>query len=91
MAYKWGTPPKGRVRLYVNFLSKKGSLIMVKINGQPKEVGNISIFEYLRNNGYKLEVVAVELNGKIVKKIDYNNTYLHDGDSVEIVSFVGGG
>lgn len=47
--------------------------------------------EYLNNYGYNVKVVAVELNGKIVKKSDFENTCLHDGDSVEIVSFVGGG
>lgn len=64
---------------------------MVKINGKSMEVGAISLLDYLLNNGYKVEVVAVELNGNIVKKIDYKNTFLQDGDSVEIVSFVGGG
>lgn len=35
--------------------------------------------------------VAVEVNLKVVKKCDYDSTPLHEGDSVEIVNFVGGG
>ncbi|MCG6553769.1 MAG: sulfur carrier protein ThiS [Candidatus Magnetominusculus sp. LBB02] len=35
--------------------------------------------------------VAVELNMLIVKKADYGVTALKEGDSVEVVNFVGGG
>ena len=34
---------------------------------------------------------AVERNGDIVPKAQYDETVLKDGDSVEVVSFVGGG
>ncbi len=64
---------------------------MIKINGELKNLDSISLLDYLNSNGYNVKVVAVELNGKIVKKSDFENTCLHDGDSVEIVSFVGGG
>jgi sulfur carrier protein len=33
----------------------------------------------------------VELNLEIVPKSQYDSTILKDGDSVEVVSFVGGG
>jgi sulfur carrier protein len=35
--------------------------------------------------------VAVEVNLSIVKKVNYKEHILKDGDSVEIVNFVGGG
>ncbi len=35
--------------------------------------------------------VAVEVNLNIIKKADFQNHILGDGDSVEIVNFVGGG
>ena len=56
-----------------------------------KELANINLLDYLLKNGFKTEVLAVELNGRIVKKADYAVTTLCDGDIVEIVSFVGGG
>jgi sulfur carrier protein len=37
------------------------------------------------------ERVAVEVNLKLVKKKDYDAFSLREGDSVEIVNFVGGG
>lgn len=64
---------------------------MIKINGEFKSLDNCNLFDYLKANGYKVEIVAVEINGTIIKKSDYENTTLKDGDSVEIVSFVGGG
>lgn len=64
---------------------------MLKINGENKQIDSINLLEYLRENNYRTDVVAVEINGVIVKKADFASTTLMDGDSVEIVSFVGGG
>lgn len=64
---------------------------MIKINGEKKDITNVNLLEYLLANGFKPDVLAVELNGIIVKKADYAATILCDGDIVEIVSFVGGG
>ncbi len=35
--------------------------------------------------------VAVEVNREIVARATYGATVLHDGDTVEIIHFVGGG
>ena len=64
---------------------------MVKINGELFNVAGISVKAYLLDSGYDLMRVAVELNGEILPKSKYENTYLNDNDSVEVVSFVGGG
>ena len=64
---------------------------MAKINGEEKNAVGKTITEYLTENSYDLKRVAVELNGDILPKAQYENTVLQDGDSVEIVSFVGGG
>lgn len=64
---------------------------MVKINGDEKNVVGKTIAEYLTESGYDTKRVAVELNGDILPKAQYDSTVLHDGDSVEVVSFVGGG
>lgn len=64
---------------------------MIKINGENKNLNRINLLEYLQKEGFQVTKIAVELNGEIIKKIDFENTFLQDGDSVEIVSFVGGG
>ncbi|WP_121639154.1 sulfur carrier protein ThiS [Virgibacillus sp. Bac330] len=37
------------------------------------------------------KVAAVEKNKEIIRKTDYSQTILEDGDRIEIVHFVGGG
>ena len=64
---------------------------MVKINGELKDVAGTTLSEYLKNTTYNAARIAVERNGDIVPKSLYNETVLHNGDSIEIVSFVGGG
>lgn len=64
---------------------------MVKINGELLAVDGKTIAEYLQDTQYDLSRIAVERNGEIVPKARYCETILADGDSVEVVSFVGGG
>ena len=45
----------------------------------------------LQQRKYDPKRIAVERNGDIVPKAQYPDTVLEDGDSVEVVSFVGGG
>ena len=64
---------------------------MVRINGENLDVVGKSVAEYLNSSDYELMRVAVDLNGDIVPKAQYSDTIFKDSDSVEVVSFVGGG
>lgn len=64
---------------------------MVKINGAEKDAAGMTIAQYLKTTDFNSTRIAVERNGDIVFKSQYDETVLCDGDSVEIVSFVGGG
>lgn len=64
---------------------------MVKINGEELNIAGKTAAQYLIESGYDTKRVAVELNGEILPKSQYENTVLQDGDCVEVVSFVGGG
>ena len=64
---------------------------MVKINGVELDIAGKTVAEYLESTNYEPKRIAVERNGDIVPKSQYNKTILSDGDSVEVVSFVGGG
>ena len=59
------------------------------ING--KEHEEINLKDYLDQQGYDINRIAVELNGEILPKNKYNQTVIKKDDNVEIVSFVGGG
>ncbi len=64
---------------------------MVKINGEEINVAGKTLAGYLADTNYDPKRIAVERNGDIVPKAQYSEIILQDGDSIEIVSFVGGG
>ena len=61
------------------------------VNGETKECAPLSVTGLLAELGIDPLRVAVELNRSILPKGDYETTSLKDGDSIEIVHFVGGG
>jgi len=64
---------------------------MVHINGEDVDAGGKVLKDYLEESGYIIEGIAVECNEVIVPKEKYDATIINDGDTIEIVSFVGGG
>ena len=64
---------------------------MVKVTGTELDIAGKTLTEYLATTNYDPKRIAVERNGDIVFKSQYDVTVLRDGDSLEIVSFVGGG
>ena len=64
---------------------------MVKVNGAELDIAGKTVAQYLNTTNYDPKRIAVERNGDIVFKSQYDATILQDGDSLEIVSFVGGG
>jgi len=64
---------------------------MVRINGEETETAGRTVAEHIASAGFNPARVVVELNGEIVPKAAYADTVLRDGDSVEVVCFMGGG
>ena len=64
---------------------------MVKVNGMELDIAGKTVAEYLATTNYDPKRIAVERNGDIVFRLQYETAVLQDGDSLEIVSFVGGG
>ena len=66
----------------------------LKINGEVNEFDNElkTISDLLAELEIKRpERVAVEVNKEIIMQSDFGSTTVKDDDSIEIVSFVGGG
>jgi sulfur carrier protein len=62
------------------------------INGETRALAPVSnVRELIGALGIQGAHVAVELNRKIIRRGDWENTGVSDGDRVEIVQFVGGG
>lgn len=64
---------------------------MIKVNGESLDLAGKLLAVYLDESNFDRKRIAVELNGDIVPRTDYETTRLQDGDNVEIVHFVGGG
>jgi sulfur carrier protein len=66
--------------------------LRIQVNGELLEVDDESSLSKLVSVlNLKPEQVAIELNQQVVRRAEWENTLLHEGDQVEIVHFVGGG
>ena len=64
----------------------------VLVNGEKKEFADGLSLEQLVNELMLPGVrIAIEVNGTVVRRGDWTEATLNDGDRVEIVHFVGGG
>lgn len=67
-------------------------IMNISLNGEKKTVpDNITVMGLLEFLNIQHQRVAVELNMQIVKKDKYSVTSVREGDSLEVVSFMGGG
>ena len=66
--------------------------ITVTVNGQAREfAAGASLLGLLETLALDPRTVVVELNREIVRRPELANTAVNDGDTVELVHFVGGG
>ncbi|MEO7270375.1 MAG: sulfur carrier protein ThiS [Vicinamibacterales bacterium] len=64
----------------------------IRLNGEPFELaGPTTIAALLAQLEIEPRRVAVEHQRGIIKRARYDTTTINDGDTVEIVNFVGGG
>ena len=67
-------------------------MIHITVNGSKVELENlVTVTEFLTSRNYTLTRIAVELNGAILPKSAYSATTLTEADTMEVVTFVGGG
>jgi sulfur carrier protein len=66
--------------------------MQVRVNGRAEETKDATtVLDYVQRRGLDPARVAVEVNRAIVKRAEFAATVLGEGDTVEIVQFVGGG
>ena len=66
--------------------------MIIIVNGNSKEYqDNITLIELIDDLNLKNKVMALAVNGTIVKKDTWNSYNLQHGDKVELLHFVGGG
>jgi thiamine biosynthesis protein ThiS len=66
--------------------------LRIEVNGESVEVAaSINLSELISHLELAPERLAIELNRSVVRRADWQETSLNEGDRVEIVHFVGGG
>ena len=64
----------------------------VTVNGQPKELPQAkTIADVVGTFCTNSKSIIAEINGTIVRPDRWSSTSIKDGDTIELVSFVGGG
>ena len=64
----------------------------VQINGENKEIADgLSVGDLLEQLRIRAARVVIERNREIVSRDVYDDVFLAEGDTLEIVHFVGGG
>ncbi len=66
--------------------------MQITVNGEKKEFPpGTSVSELLKSVDIDERYVAIELNRKIVPRVHFSEKLLVENDTLEIVTFVGGG
>jgi sulfur carrier protein len=63
----------------------------VKLNGKSEDVSQATVFDLLKARNIEPQMVSVEHNLKILEKEDFAATQIRDGDTIEILYYMGGG
>jgi sulfur carrier protein len=67
--------------------------MQISINGNLKnfDCSEMTVTELIQTMSLTGKRIAIECNGEIVPRSQYENTHLKEGDILEIVGAVGGG
>ena len=66
--------------------------VSVVLNGEARKLpAGLSISGLLEFLELRTELVAVELNRRVIPRGEHTEVGLSEGDEIEVVSFVGGG
>ncbi|MCX6061264.1 MAG: sulfur carrier protein ThiS [Campylobacterales bacterium] len=64
----------------------------IKVNGENREMNEgASLYDVIHTLGLEERVMAAAVNMQIVKKDAWKSALLNDGDTIELLDFVGGG
>ena len=67
-------------------------MIKFILNGKIFELENdISVYDFLAQNGYELKFIALERDGVILPKKLWSEHFMSEAKAYEIVTLVGGG
>ena len=64
----------------------------IVLNGKKKEFKNsVTLLSIIQQSSKQPQYVIAEVNGKVIKSPLWTKTLIKNNDTIELVSFVGGG
>ena len=64
----------------------------MKVNGEQIQLTKATTLEeFLKEQGYNIQRIAIERNDEIVPRENFSDVMLSDSDIIEVVYFMGGG
>ncbi len=80
------------MKLKLEELSNQIEMMEILINGEKKQLSQtLSLSELLTHFSLPAERIAIELNREVVRRKDWGNIKVAEGDKLEVIHFVGGG
>ena len=55
------------------------------------DLESLTVNELLKVNNFTFKMLVIKINGKLIKKDQYNNAKIKDGDNVIVMHLVSGG
>ena len=74
-----------------NLYANLGEFMQVKINGKSEDVPGGTVLDLLNSKKIEPQMVAVEVNDKVLDRDHLATTSLNEGDQVEFLFYMGGG
>jgi sulfur carrier protein len=65
--------------------------MQVTINGKSEDIQGATVLDLLKVKNIEPQMVAVELNAKMLERDQLASTKIQDGDQVELLFYMGGG
>ena len=63
----------------------------ITVNGKQESISADTLAAYVREKRLETRALVVELNGRVISADQWHQTPLRQGDTLELLSFVGGG
>jgi len=65
--------------------------ITLNNNSESFESDRLTVNELLRAKNFTFKMLIIKINGKLVKKEDYDSAIISEGDDVSVIHLISGG
>lgn len=65
----------------------------ITLNNKPEtfEEDSLSISEVLKIKRFSFKLLVIKINGKLIRKPEYDSSFIKDGDDLQVIHMISGG